>query len=130
MRAISLMPFQAPVGKADFLTGAELLIAVDEPQFRILCARLSIANRSIYANQQDEVEDCGHRGQVGGPAVHPEEPLDQFATGPMTGEAVNAASMTFKKALIERALGAGWVTTWDILAVRTSPRPTPTSATA
>jgi hypothetical protein len=31
--------------------------------------------------------------------------LDQFITGPMTGEAVNAASMTSRKALIERALG-------------------------
>ena len=36
----------------------------------------------------------------------PSELLDQFVTGPMTGEAVNAASMAFKKALIERAMGA------------------------
>ena len=36
----------------------------------------------------------------------PKELLDQFVTVPMTGEAVNAASMAFKKALIERALGA------------------------
>ena len=36
----------------------------------------------------------------------PKELLDQFVKGPMTGEAVNAASMAFKKALIERALGA------------------------
>jgi transposase-like protein len=36
----------------------------------------------------------------------PKELLDPFVTGPMTGEAVNAASMAFKKALIERALGA------------------------
>ena len=34
------------------------------------------------------------------------ELLDQFVTGPMTGEAVNAASMAFKKALIECALCA------------------------
>ena len=34
------------------------------------------------------------------------ELIDQFITGPMTGEAVNAASMAFKKALIERAMGA------------------------
>jgi transposase-like protein len=34
------------------------------------------------------------------------ELLDQIVSGPMTGEAVNAASMAFKKALIERALGA------------------------
>lgn len=36
----------------------------------------------------------------------PKELLDQFVTGPMTGEAVNAASMAFKKALIERVMGA------------------------
>lgn len=36
----------------------------------------------------------------------PKELIDQFVTGPMTGEAVNAASMVFKKALIERAMGA------------------------
>ncbi len=36
----------------------------------------------------------------------PNELLDQFVTGPMTGEAVNAASMAFKKALIERVMGA------------------------
>ncbi len=36
----------------------------------------------------------------------PKEVLDQFVTGPMSGEAVNAASMGFKKALIECALGA------------------------
>jgi transposase-like protein len=36
----------------------------------------------------------------------PKELIDQFVKGPMTAEAVNAASMAFKKALIERALGA------------------------
>jgi putative transposase len=36
----------------------------------------------------------------------PNELIDQFVTGPMTGEAVNAASMAFKKALVERAMGA------------------------
>ena len=36
----------------------------------------------------------------------PDEVIDQFVTGPMSAEAVNAASMAFKKALIERALGA------------------------
>jgi putative transposase len=36
----------------------------------------------------------------------PKELIDQFVTRPMTGEAVNAASMAFKKALIERAMGA------------------------
>ena len=36
----------------------------------------------------------------------PNELIDQFVTGPMSAEAVNAASMAFKKALIERAMGA------------------------
>ena len=36
----------------------------------------------------------------------PKELIDQFVTGPMSARAVNAASMAFKKALIERALGA------------------------
>jgi transposase-like protein len=36
----------------------------------------------------------------------PKELIDQFVTGPMSAEAVAAASMAFKKALIERALGA------------------------
>ena len=35
----------------------------------------------------------------------PKELIDQFCSGPMTGEAVNAATVAFKKALIERALG-------------------------
>jgi putative transposase len=36
----------------------------------------------------------------------PKELIEPFVKGPMTAEAVNAASMAFKKALIERALGA------------------------
>src|SRR6266702_3020054 len=36
----------------------------------------------------------------------PKELIDQFVKGPMTAEAVHAASAAFKKALIERALGA------------------------
>jgi transposase-like protein len=36
----------------------------------------------------------------------PKELIDQFVNGPMSAEAVNVASMAFKKALIERALGA------------------------
>ena len=39
------------------------------------------------------------------PAI-PAELIDQFVTGPMSAEAVQTASMAFKKALIERALGA------------------------
>ena len=35
----------------------------------------------------------------------PKELIDQFVSGPMSAQAVNAASMAFKKALIERALG-------------------------
>jgi transposase-like protein len=36
----------------------------------------------------------------------PKELIDQFVTGPMSAEAVQDISMAFKKALIERALGA------------------------
>jgi len=36
----------------------------------------------------------------------PKELIDPFVTGPMSAEAVSAASMAFKEALIERALGA------------------------
>jgi putative transposase len=36
----------------------------------------------------------------------PKELIDQFVSGPMTAEAVNDVSMAFKKALIERAMGA------------------------
>ncbi|MFN3884775.1 MAG: transposase, partial [Rhodocyclaceae bacterium] len=36
----------------------------------------------------------------------PKEVIEQFVGAPMTGEAVNAASLAFKKALIERVLGA------------------------
>jgi putative transposase len=35
----------------------------------------------------------------------PKQLIDAFCSGPMTGEAVNAAAMAFKRALIERALG-------------------------
>jgi putative transposase len=36
----------------------------------------------------------------------PKELIDQFVKGPMTAEAEQAASVAFKKVLIERALGA------------------------
>jgi putative transposase len=36
----------------------------------------------------------------------PKELMDQLVAGPMTGEEVNAATMAFKKALIERVMGA------------------------
>ena len=36
----------------------------------------------------------------------PKELVNQFLTGPMTGEAINAASLAFKQALIEASLAA------------------------
>jgi transposase-like protein len=36
----------------------------------------------------------------------PNEVIDQFVSGPMSAEAVNDATLAFKRALIERALGA------------------------
>ena len=56
-----------------------------------------MTHRSMYAKQEE----------AGAPiAGDPQELIDQFVTGPMSAEAVQAASMAFKKALIERALGA------------------------
>ena len=43
----------------------------------------------------------------------PKELIDQFVTGPMRAEAVRAASVAFKKALIERALGAELSHLWS-----------------
>ena len=40
----------------------------------------------------------------------PSELLDQFVTGPMTAESVEAVMRKFKKAIIERALGAEMTT--------------------
>ena len=36
----------------------------------------------------------------------PKELVNQFLTGPMTGEAINAAGLAFKQALIEASLSA------------------------
>ena len=36
----------------------------------------------------------------------PKELVEQFLTGPMTGEAINAAGLAFKQALIEASLNA------------------------
>ena len=36
----------------------------------------------------------------------PKDIIDQFVTGPMSAESVENISLAFKKALIERALGA------------------------
>ena len=43
--------------------------------------------------------------QAGGSAGISPELLAAFGNGPMTAEAINAASLAFKKALTERALG-------------------------
>ncbi|ROZ63427.1 hypothetical protein EEB15_29915 [Ramlibacter sp. WS9] len=48
----------------------------------------------------------------------------------MTGEAVNAVSMAFWKAFIERAMGAGRAATWATRPAGPSPNLQPTSSTA
>lgn len=45
------------------------------------------------------------------PAI-PQELVDQFVKSPMTTDAVQDAAMAFKKALIERALGAEIAHDW------------------
>jgi putative transposase len=44
--------------------------------------------------------------EVGKLPVIPKELVNQFLTGPMTGEAINAAGLAFKQALIEASLNA------------------------
>ena len=61
----------------------------------------------------------------------PKELIAQFLTGPMTGEAINAAGIAFKQALIEASLNAAL--THHLGATRrarTVRSPRPTSATA
>src|SRR5271156_5133076 len=45
------------------------------------------------------------RAVAGLPSI-PKELVAQFLTGPMTGEAINAAGLAFKQALIEASLNA------------------------
>ncbi len=59
------------------------------------------------------------------PAI-PAELLEQFGNGPMTAEAINAATMALKKALIERALGGEMN---HHLAIRRAPPGQPTPRT-
>lgn len=58
-------------------------------------------DRSLYAKQLNKAKKAA-------PALPtiPKEVLDQFGQGAMSAEAINAASMAFKRALIERTLGA------------------------
>ena len=60
----------------------------------------------------------------------PQELIEQFVKGPMSAEAIQDASMAFKKALIERALGAELGTTLVTLRVQSALRRRPTSAMA
>jgi hypothetical protein len=62
----------------------------------------------------------------------PREPVEQFVNGPMTGEAVNAVRMAFRKALTKPALGAlshhpGYATGAARPAATGNQRTTPTS---
>ncbi len=61
--------------------------------------------RTIYA-QQTKLKNAAIAAKSAALPKNPNELIDQFVTWPMTGEAVNAASMAFKKALIEGAMGA------------------------
>ncbi len=61
---------------------------------------------SLELSTEDVVNEAPLDHNLPDRAFIPEELIDQFVTGPMSGEAVNAASMAFKKALIERVMGA------------------------
>ena len=60
----------------------------------------------------------------------PHELIDHFVTGPMTAEAVNDISMAFKRALVERALGAELSHIWATCPARPSQPRRRTTATA
>ena len=60
----------------------------------------------------------------------PKELIDLFVSGPMSGDAVNAASAAFKKALIERAMGAELSHHLATRPGRTSPKTPATIGTA
>jgi hypothetical protein len=60
----------------------------------------------------------------------PEDLIAHFVKGPMTAEAVQDASMAFKKALIERALGAELGHHLGYPRAPSARLPRPTSATA
>jgi putative transposase len=63
------------------------------------------------------------------PAI-PAELLEQFGNGPMTAEAINAATLALKKALIERALGGEMGHHLGYAPSTVKPAAVPTSATA
>jgi hypothetical protein len=58
----------------------------------------------MYANQQEDGE--GDHGRSGSDADDFQSTHCPLVTGPTRAEAVSAASLALKKALIERALGA------------------------
>jgi hypothetical protein len=60
----------------------------------------------------------------------PKELLDEFVTGPMTAEAVEAVTRKFKKAIIERALVRKCVTIWTMAREKINRTALPTTATA
>ena len=60
----------------------------------------------------------------------PKELIDLFVTGPMSGDAVNAASVAFKEALIQRAMGTELSHDLVTRQERPSPRTRATTETA
>ena len=67
----------------------------------ILCVRHNQRQGAYYAEQSEESRPCCREA-----AVDPEGVVDRFLTGPMSGEAINAAGIAFKTAVIEASLNA------------------------
>jgi hypothetical protein len=63
-----------------------------------------LTNWRMYADQEED--DEGHYGSSGGDPEDSQGTHGPVRDGPTSAEAVSAASMALKKALIERALGA------------------------
>ena len=64
---------------------------------------------TIYARQDEE---CGQRGQECGSAEDPQGTAYQFVTGPMTGEALNAAFMASRRRLSSALWAPSCASTW------------------
>ena len=64
------------------------------------------SDRRQYAKASQEIAKANAAAQAAVLPTIPPELLDQLVKGPMTAETVEGVSRAFKKALIERALGA------------------------
>jgi len=83
------------------------------------------AQEAYHAEPNEKLD----RAVAGLPSI-PKELVARFLTGPMTGEAINAAGIAFKQALIEASLNAELTHHLGYAPGAERPEATTTSATA